>query len=97
MLRFGEKEPSEADKIEMTLQTVLHLDRILQHQYRAKNYQTYPDLIHDHLQAEKHDELTLRNHHQRSVGSAPLPEIHHNVKGKKKVMCLKTHKRNLVS
>jgi hypothetical protein len=22
----------------------------------------------------------LRNHHQRLVGSAPLPEVHHNVK-----------------
>jgi hypothetical protein len=28
-----------------------------------------------------HDELTLRNYHQHSVGSAPLPEVHHNVKG----------------
>jgi hypothetical protein len=57
-LRFCEKEPSEADKIESTLQTMLPLDRILQHQYRVKNYQTYSDLIHDLLQAEKHDELT---------------------------------------
>jgi hypothetical protein len=79
-LRFCEKEPSEVDKIEKTLQTMLPSDRILQHQYHAKNYQTYSDLVHDLLQAEKHDELTLRNHHQRSVGSAPLPEIHYNVK-----------------
>jgi hypothetical protein len=26
----------------------------------------------------------LRNHHQRFVGSAPLPEVHHNVKGNEK-------------
>jgi hypothetical protein len=51
----------------------------LQHQYRAKNYQNYLDLIRDLLQAEKHDELTLRNHHQHSVGFA-----HHNVKSNKK-------------
>jgi hypothetical protein len=63
---------------------MLPLDRILQHQYRAKNYQTYSDLIHDLLQAEKHDELILRNHHQRSVGSTPLLEVHHNVKGNEK-------------
>jgi hypothetical protein len=62
-LRFCEKESSEADKIEKTLQTILPSDRILQHQYRAKNYQTYSDLVHDLIQAEKHDELTLRNHH----------------------------------
>jgi hypothetical protein len=85
-LRFYEKEPSGADKIEKTLQTMLPLDMILQHQYRTKNYQTYPNLVHDPLQAEKHDELTLRNHHQRSVGSAPLPEVHYNVKGSEKVM-----------
>jgi hypothetical protein len=63
---------------------MLPLDRILQHQYRVKNYQTYSDLVHDLLQAEKHDELTVRNHHQRSVGSAPLPEVHYNVKSNEK-------------
>jgi hypothetical protein len=83
-LHFCEKEPSKADKIEKTLQTILPSDRILQHQYCAKTYQIYPDLIHDFLQVEKHDELTLRKHHQRSVGSAPLPEVHHNVKGNEK-------------
>jgi hypothetical protein len=79
-----EKEPSETDKIEKTLQTMFPLDRILQHQYRAKNYQTNSDLVHGLLQAEKHDELTLRNHHQRSVDSAPLPEVHYNVKSNEK-------------
>jgi hypothetical protein len=62
-LWFCEKGSSEADKIEKILQTILPSDRILQHQYRAKNYQTYSDLVHDLIQAEKHDELTLRNHH----------------------------------
>jgi hypothetical protein len=56
----------------------------LQHQYRVKNYQTYSDLVHDFLQAEKHDELILRNYHQRSVGSALLPEVHYNVKSNEK-------------
>jgi hypothetical protein len=83
-LRFCEKEPSEVDKIENTLQTMLPSDRILQHQYHAKNYQTYSDLVHDLLQAEKHDEITLRNHDQRSVDSAPLPEVHYKVKGNEK-------------
>jgi hypothetical protein len=83
-LRFYEKEPSEVDKIEKTIQTMLPSDRILQHQYHAKNYQTYSNLVHDLLQAEKHDELTLRNHHQCSVSSAPLAEVHYNVKSNKK-------------
>jgi hypothetical protein len=59
-------------------------DRILQHQYRAKNYQTYSDLVHNLLQVEKHDEITLRNHHQHSVDSAPLPEVHYNMKTNEK-------------
>jgi hypothetical protein len=62
-----------ANNYQTTFQSTLPFDRILQHQYCAKNYQTYSDFVHDLLQAEKYDELTLRNHHQRSVGSAPLP------------------------
>jgi hypothetical protein len=80
-LCFCEKEPSEEGKIKKTLQTMLHLNRILQHQYHVKNDQTYLDLVHDLLQVEKHNELTLGNHHQRYVGSAPLSKVHHNVKG----------------
>jgi hypothetical protein len=79
-LWFFEKEPSEEGKIEKTLQTMLPSDWVLQHQYRAWNYQHYADLIRDLLQAEKHDELTIKNHHQHRVGAAPLPEIHHNDK-----------------
>jgi hypothetical protein len=83
-LWFCKKEPSEADKFENTLQTMLPSNKILQHRYHAKNYQTYSDLVHDLLQTEKHDELTLRNHHQHSVGSALLPEVHYNVKSNEK-------------
>jgi hypothetical protein len=39
-------------------------------------------------QAEKHDELLLKNHYKRPVGSAPLPEVHNvqnnNNRNKKK-------------
>jgi hypothetical protein len=69
---------------------MLHSDKILQHQYHAKNYQTYSDLIHDLLQAEKYDELTLRNHHQHFVGSAPLTKVHYNVNGNEKCDGTKT-------
>jgi hypothetical protein len=94
---FCEKEPSELDKIEKKLQTMLPSDRILQHQYRAINYQHYSYLIHDLFQVEKHDELTLRNHHQHSVESAPLLEVHHNVKVMERLMDLTTIKRSLVN
>jgi hypothetical protein len=46
---FCEKEPSEEDKIEKTLQTMLPSDRILLHQYRTQNYQYYANLIRDLL------------------------------------------------
>jgi hypothetical protein len=92
-LRFCEKEPFELDKIEKTLPTMLPSDRILQHQYYARNYQNYSHLIHDLLQSEKHDELTLRNHHQCSIGSAPLSEVHHNVKDKEKVDGSNNHQK----
>jgi hypothetical protein len=71
--------------MEKTLQTMLPSNKILQHQYRAGNYQNYSDLIHDLLQTEKHDELTLRNHHQCFIRSAPLSQVHHNVKSKENV------------
>lgn len=93
-LRFCEKEPSDADKIEKTLSTMFPADRVLQQQYRARNYQNYTDLIHVLLQAEKHDELLLRNHHQRPVGSAPLPEVHHNDQHSKKFNGSKNHPKN---
>jgi hypothetical protein len=90
------KEPSEGDKIEKTPHTMPPSDRILQYQYRVNNCQNYLDLINDLLQVEKHDELTLKNHHQHPVGTAPLSEVHFNVKGKEKVDGLTTIKRILV-
>jgi hypothetical protein len=83
-LHFCEKEPSEEDTIEKTHQTMLPSDRVLQHQYRARNYQRYADLIRGILQAEKHVELTIKNYHQRRIGVAPLPKIHHNMKSQNK-------------
>jgi len=63
---------------------MLLADRVLQQQYRARNYQVYTDLINVLLQAKKHDELLLRNHHKRPIGSAALPEVHYNDQNNKK-------------
>ena len=83
-LKFCEKEPDDAAKIEKTLSTMLPADRVLQHQYRAMNFQAYTELIHILTQAEKHDELLLKNHHKFPTGAKPLPEVHHNVQNTKK-------------
>jgi hypothetical protein len=60
--------------------------KILQHQYRVRNYQNYLDLIRDLL--------TMKNHHQYLVGSTPLSEVHHNVKGKEKDGGSSNHQKN---
>ena len=83
-LRFCEKEPTEGEKIEKTLSTMLPSDRILQQQYYARNYTVYSELIHMLLQAEKHDELLAKNGFQRPVGAQPLPEVHLNVANRQK-------------
>ena len=75
-LKFCEKEPTDANKVEKSLSTMLPYDRVLQQQYRAHNYKLYSQLIHTLTHAEKYDELLLKNHHKRPVGSAPLPEVH---------------------
>jgi hypothetical protein len=40
-LKFYEKEPTDTDKIEKTLSTMLLSDRVLQQQYMTHNYQVY--------------------------------------------------------
>jgi hypothetical protein len=64
---------------------MLSSDRVLKHQYHARNYQRYSKLIHYLLQAEKHDELTMKNHHQCFIGTTPLHEVNHSLKGKEKM------------
>jgi hypothetical protein len=64
---------------------MLPSDRILKCQYRARNYQHYSKHINDLLQVEKHDELTMRNHHQHPIGMTHLSEVNYSAKGKGKV------------
>jgi len=83
-LQFYEKEPTDADKIEKTLSTMLPSERILQQQYRERRFQVYSELIQTLLEAEKHSELMVWNNQQRPVGSAPLPEVHAYTQNKPK-------------
>jgi hypothetical protein len=45
---------------------------------------------------EKNDELTKRNHHQRLIGSTPLPVVHHTLKGEEKIDGYNNHQKNFV-
>jgi len=51
-LQFCEKEPTNADKIEKTLSTMLPSKRILQQQYRERRFQVYSELIQTLLGAK---------------------------------------------
>ena len=79
-LRFCEKEPSEADKIEKTLSIVLPSERILTQQYCEKNFIVYSSHIQTLEQAEKSHELIVWNSNQHPLGTAPLPAVHANAK-----------------
>jgi hypothetical protein len=86
------EKPSDEDKIEKTHTIMLPSNRVLKHQYRAQNYQRYSELIQDLLQTEKHDELTMRNHHQRPIGTVSLSEVNYSLKGKEKMNSAKPSK-----
>jgi hypothetical protein len=79
-LRFCEREPTEADKIEKTLSTMLPSERIITQQYHEKNFTVYSSLIQTLKQAEKNHELTVWNPNQRPLDTAPLPKVHVNAK-----------------
>ncbi|XP_062200524.1 uncharacterized protein LOC133903225 [Phragmites australis] len=48
----------------------------------------------DCFSAEKHDELLLKNHHQRPTGTAPLPEVNSNVQNTKRFDSNKRRPKN---
>jgi hypothetical protein len=77
-LRFCNKQVSDEDLIEKTLCTFHPSMRILQQQYRQHKYTKYSELIYTLLQAEKHDELLMKNHNARPTGAMPIPEAHAN-------------------
>jgi len=94
-LRFCEKEPTDADKIEKTLSTMLPSQWILTEQYREKGFTVYSRLIQSLRQSEKNHELSVWNSQQRPTGTAPapLPEVHANIE-KNGRDGFKNHSRN---
>ena len=75
-LKFCEKEPSDVQKIEKTLSTMLPTQMILQQQYRERGFTVYYDLIKTLLKAVKHNELLIWNSNQGPIGAKPLPKVH---------------------
>jgi hypothetical protein len=58
-LKFSEKEPTNAEKIEKTLSTMLPTYMILQQQYRQRGFTVYSELIKTLFQAERHNKLLI--------------------------------------
>lgn len=81
-LKFCEKEPTDAEKIEKTLSTMLPAQMILQQQYCERGFTIYFELIKTLLQAKRHNELLLWNSNLRLVGTKPLLEVHANTQNK---------------
>ncbi|XP_057785852.1 uncharacterized protein LOC131003348 [Salvia miltiorrhiza] len=75
-LKLCKQEVTEIDLIEKTLSTFHASNLVLQQQYRAKNYTRHSELISALLVAEKHNQLLMRNHNARPVGSQAVPEAH---------------------
>ncbi|XP_070043827.1 uncharacterized protein [Nicotiana tomentosiformis] len=66
---------TDYDMLEKTF-TVFHTSNmVLQQQYREKCFKKYSELISLLLVAERNNDLLMRNHDNRPIGSTPLPEV----------------------
>ena len=81
-LKFCEKDPTDVEKIEKTLSTMLPAQMILQQQYHERGFTIYSELIKTLLQAERYNELLLWNSNPCLVGTKPLPEVHASTQNK---------------
>ncbi|XP_050116882.1 uncharacterized protein LOC126594563 [Malus sylvestris] len=59
--------------LEKTYNTFHASNVLLQQQYRAQGYTEYNQLISVLLVAEQNNELLMKNHNSRPIGSAPFP------------------------
>ncbi|KAM3398579.1 hypothetical protein P3S68_002095 [Capsicum galapagoense] len=73
--------------MEKTLSTFHTSNVLLQQQYREKGFKKYTELSSHILVDEQNNDLLMKNHENRSTGSAPFPEVndvhvHHARRGK---------------
>ncbi|XP_073132701.1 uncharacterized protein [Henckelia pumila] len=65
---------SDQDLLEKTFSTFHASNVLLQQQYRERGFKKYSELISCLLVAEQNNELLLKNHQLRPIGSTPFPE-----------------------
>ena len=68
-----EKKITEEDMLEKTFTTFHASNVLLQQQYRERRFTKYSELISRLLVAEQNNELLMRNHQSRPIGSKPFP------------------------
>ena len=61
--------------LEKTFSTFHASNVLLQRQYREKGFRKYFELILCLLVAEQNNELLMKNHEARPIGSALFPEV----------------------
>ncbi|XP_076956458.1 uncharacterized protein LOC143631651 [Bidens hawaiensis] len=62
------------EMLEKTFSTFHASNMLLQQQYRERGFTKYSELISCLLMAEQNNELLMKNHETRPVGTAPFPE-----------------------
>ena len=70
-----EKKITGEDMLEKTFTTFHSLNALLQQQYRDRGFTKYSELISCLLIAEQNNELLIRIHQSRPIGSEPFPEV----------------------
>ena len=75
-LKLCDEGVTEEQLLEKTFTTFHASNVVLQQQYRERRFKKYSELISCLLVAEQNNELLLRNHESRPVGSVAVPEAH---------------------
>ncbi|KAI3705105.1 hypothetical protein L1987_75337 [Smallanthus sonchifolius] len=66
---------TDTEMLEKTFSTFHASNMLLQQQYRERGFTKYCDLISCLLVAEQNNELLMKNHETRPVGTTPFPEV----------------------
>ncbi|XP_070055713.1 uncharacterized protein [Nicotiana tomentosiformis] len=66
---------TDYDMLEKIFTTFYASNMVLQQQYREKGFKKYSEFISLLLVAKRNNDLLMRKHENRPIGSTPLPEV----------------------
>ena len=73
-LKLCGENVTDEDMLEKTFSTFHASNLVLQQQYRERGFKKYSELVSCLLIGEQNNELLMKNHQARPVGSSPIPE-----------------------